>query len=324
AKSALKAGVNKLGVALIEEALELRENKVAAPIQALAEQSGKSIKTMIDNDIIPTVYSLKYAEEIDKEAAKKNKKVKVHLKVDTGMNRLGSFPEELLRDIGKYRSFNNLEIEGIMTHFAKADEPDDGFTDKQLSSFLNLIESLKRTGLEIPIKHAANSAAVFYFPKSHLNMIRVGIAMYGLVPSVKKDSPVELKPVMSLKTNVMMIKEIRKGDGVSYGHRFIAEKNMKIAVLPLGYADGYTRMLSLKSDVLIKGRRCPVLGNICMDQIMVDISALEDIGAGEEVILLGRQKDQEVTATELASLLGTINYEITCMVSKRVHRKYLD
>jgi alanine racemase len=252
-------------------------------------------------------------------------RARVHLKIDTGMGRIGWVAgPEAVREILELAGNPHLEIEGIFTHFATADAADKSYTKEQFAKFTGLIEELGRNGLEIPIKHAANSGALMESPETHMDLVRAGIIVYGLYPSDEVDRGViGLRPVMRLKAKIAYVKEVPAGFKVSYGCTYTTESSTVIATLPLGYADGYSRLLSSRGCALIHGLRAPVVGRVCMDQIMVDVGNIPGVKTGDEAVLIGRQGDQEITADEVASLLGTINYEIVCMVNHRVPRVYL-
>lgn len=320
----LANGADRLGVSILTEGLELRRANIKAPILLLNYTLPSQYKSVVENDLIQSIYSYEDAKALSHMAVKLKKHAKIHIKIDTGMSRIGFLVnDKSLEDILKISRLPSIEIEGIFTHFAKADEKDDDFTDLQFKRFIGLIDKLEKKGLQIKIKHVSNSAAVVDFKKYRLNMIRPGILLYGYYPSeeVDKDN-IEIKPAMTLKTIISHIKTIEKGTGVGYGHDFIAQTKTKLATLPLGYADGYSRMLSGKAQVTIGGRRSKVAGNICMDQLMVDVTDIEDVRVNDEVVLFG-YKDKEATIKELAGWLSTINYEILCMVSRRIPRVYI-
>jgi len=317
--AALKNGADQLGVALVEEGAALREAGITAPIQILGEIPDSAAALVINHNLIPTVCSLRAAESLSKAASQTGVVVRAQIKVDTGMNRLGFFPEEVLPFLKRVRELPNLEIEGIFTHFAMADRPESLYTVKQFNKFKDLFSSLPDRSL---LKHAANSAATILFPETHLDMVRIGISLYGLHASSATKTKATLFPALQLKTKISSVKKLGTGEGVSYGLTYKASRPTKIALLPLGYGDGYTRLLSNKSQVLIRGRRFPVAGTICMDQLMVDVGQ-SDIKPGEEAVLIGKQGNQEITVDEIAGILGTINYEVVCMINKRVPRIYI-
>ncbi len=322
AQAALEAGADRLAVALPEEGKELRENGFKLPIQILGEVLPNQIPILIENDLIPTISKIDTVERLNELAAKKDIIKKVHVKIDTGMGRIGVFPDEAVAFIKKVNSFENIDIEGIMTHFAKADEKDKSYTYKQWERFKSVIDELKKVDIEIPIKQAANSATIIDLPEFSLNMVRPGIMMYGLRPSHEVDESFKLRPALSWKAKIVYLKEVPPGTGISYGATYITKRKAKIATIPMGYADGFSRLLSNKGEVLINGKRAPIRGRVCMDQFMVDVTDIDKVNIGDEVVLIGKQGNDELTATEMADLIGTINYEITCDITKRVPRVY--
>jgi alanine racemase len=326
-RTALKSGADRLGVALVEEAIELREQHIHTPIHILSEIPPETYEAsrVATSDLIPTVCQMSVAEKLSRAAVQAGRGVKVHIKVDTGMNRLGipADPERVVNFVRQVQDLPNLEVEGIFTHFALADKPQSDFTDRQFERFQRVIESLEDNGIKVPIKHAANSAAIMTKPQTHLDMVRAGISIYGLPPSPELSQVVRLKPALSLKTKISYLKRVPVGEGISYGLTYRTDKPTLIATLPIGYADGYSRSLSNRSEVLVRGKRARVAGTICMDQFMVDVNHIPNVKVGEEVTLIGRQKGQEITADEIAKLMGTINYEVVCAISKRVPRVYV-
>jgi len=322
AEAAVEAGDDRLAVALPEEGQELREAGFELPIQILGEVLPGQVSILVNNELIPTISKIETVELLDKLAEEKGITKKVHVKVDTGMGRIGVFPDNAVNFIKEIMSFKNIEIEGLMTHFAKADEEDKDYTYNQWDQFQMVIDRLSEENIEIPIKQAANSATIIDLPHMALNMVRPGIMMYGLRPSHEVDQDFTLKPALSWKAKIVYIKEVPPGTGISYGATYITEKKAKIATIPMGYADGYSRLLSNKGEVLINGQRAPIRGRVCMDQFMVDVTHIDDVKVGDEVILIGKQGNAEFSATEMADIIGTINYEITCDITKRVPRIY--
>ncbi|HZD60165.1 MAG TPA: alanine racemase [Anaerolineae bacterium] len=322
AKAACEAGASCLGVALPEEGARLREAGISQPIHVLAESAHAAIPMVFDYDLTATVFSMRSALALSEEAVRRGKIAKVHVKVDTGMNRVGLPPENTSAFIRDLKELPGLEVEGIFTHFSEADNPESDYTGYQLNRFKNLIGELERDGMCPPVKHAANSAAVYLYPDSHFDMVRIGISLYGLHPTEATKGWVNLQPAFSLKARLSFVKDVACGEGVSYGRTYKATHDTIIGTVPAGYGDGYSRLLSNKAQVLIGGRRYPAVGNICMDQFMVDLGPHSTAEVDDEVILIGRQEDEEISADEIASLLGTINYEIMCMISRRVPRVY--
>lgn len=325
-RTVLANGADYLGVAILDEGRELREAGIDAPVLILGFTPAEQAAQAIELGLTQTVYTYRGAEAVSKAAVQAGKRAKIHIKIDTGMGRLG-FPADpgTPGEIARLARLPNIEIEGMFTHFAVADIRDKQYTYHQYEKFMDVDRQLEKLGIRVPIKHAANSAAIIDLPGLHMNMVRAGVSIYGLYPSDEVfREKVELRPAMSLKAKVAYVKTVPAGTSVSYGRTFTTGGETVIATVPVGYADGYTRLLSHKASVLIGGRRVPVIGTICMDQFMVDVSAVPGVSTGDEVVLMGRQGDQVVTADELAGLIGTINYEIVCMVSDRVPRVYVN
>ncbi|MHB0976405.1 MAG: alanine racemase [Candidatus Aquicultorales bacterium] len=319
-RAALEAGAEWLGVALPEEAVELRRSGIAAPILILSEPPVEAAGLVVENDCSATITSLEVAKALNREAASRGKTARLHLKVDTGMNRIGVAVSQAVGLAESVRSLGDSTLEGIFTHFAKADDVSSDFTDLQLDRLLEVVSDLP-AGLQ-PIKHAANSAATFLNPRTHLDMVRIGIALYGLHPSEATMGKVDLRPALSLKARPSFIKRVPGGSGVSYGHTKLTHKETTVVTVPVGYGDGYPRRFSNVGSVLIRGERRPIIGNVCMDQFMVDAGDIH-VTEDDEIILMGEEGGERITADELADLLGTINYEIVCMINKRVPRIYL-
>lgn len=309
-------------VAVIEEAVSLRKSGIAKPIMLLGYTSPEDYCEAVQNDITVTVFTYSAAEKLSVVARAEGKKARIHVAVDTGMSRIGfSCTPSGADEIKKISTLPDIILEGIFTHYASADETDRSFTELQLSRFGEFIKLLENRGVDIPIKHTANSAAIMEYPEAMFNMVRPGIITYGLYPSQEVDrSKLSLVPVMELKTHVAYVKYIEKGDTVSYGRIFRADKRMKIATIPVGYADGYPRLLSGKGRVIINGRYAPIVGRICMDQFMADVTHIDNICEGDSVTLIGRDGDCFISAEEIANLAQTINYEIICGIGKRVPR----
>lgn len=325
AETVLQHGADMLGVATLGEAINLRERGFLAPILIFGYTPFEHARETVFFDLIQTVYTYKAAEILSEEAGRQKKKAIIHIKVDTGMNRLGFSLDDLsLFEIKRIAKLPNLNIEGIFTHFAVADIEDRSYTNHQFERFMVFLDNLKKRGIEFQMRHAANSAGIMEFPEAHLDLVRPGILMYGCYPSDEVDkNKLELIPVMTIKAKAAAIKTIVTGETVSYGRRFTAKKETKILTLPLGYADGFSRLLSGKMEVLVRGKRVPAVGTICMDQFMVDVSDIEDIQIGEEIVIIGRQNGQAILVDELAKKMGTINYEILCGISERIPRIYI-
>ncbi|QEK11440.1 alanine racemase [Crassaminicella thermophila] len=318
-------GIDRLAVATLSEALELRRVYEDIPILILGYTQEASAEEVIKNKITQTIFTLKQAKTFSEKAKELNKDVILHIKIDTGMSRIGFRPDRnTVQIIKEIVNLPNVVVEGIFTHFAVADQRDKTFTFKQFERFKNLCYLLEKEDVKIPIKHVANSAAIMDLSEMHLDMVRAGIILYGLYPSdeVRKDF-IKLKPLLSLKTKIDYIKEVDKGVGISYGLTYVTDKKSKIATIPIGYADGFTRMLSGKGEVLVNGKKAPVVGRICMDQCMIDVTDISDAKIGDEVILIGADGENSISADDLAKKLNTINYEIVCMVGRRIPRVYI-
>lgn len=324
AGEALKHGATMLGTAFVEEGIILRENGLEAPLLVLNPPFTDQVDLFFKYNLTPTVFTRKMAEVFSNHALKLGIVKSIHVKVDTGMGRVGVFPHtEATGFVKSVSTLPHLHVEGIYTHFATADEEDKTFAEKQLSRFFQVIKELESKGLRPPLVHAANSAASIDLPHSHLDMVRLGISMYGHFPSENcRKEVITLKPLLSLKSRISHLKEVPGGTCISYGCTYITTGKTTVATIPLGYADGYSRLLSGKADVLIGGKRHPVIGRVCMDQFMVDVSSTPNIKAGDEVVLYGKQGSAKITVEEIASLLDTINYEVLCAVNKRVPRIY--
>lgn len=315
---AIENGINKLAVAFVEEALELREAGVKIPIIVFNYFDPEYSKEVLANDLTITIYSEQQFKRI-KERVPEG--LKVHLNVDTGMRRLGPDVESALK-LAKDIVDSGYFLEGVYTHFAVADERDESFSLRQLRDFRRFLESIRKIGITIPIIHVANSAGALRFNCSEFDYARIGIASYGLQPSEAFQIN-ELEPVLSWKSVVSYVKKLKKGDSISYGRTFIARKEMTVATVPVGYGDGYNRKLSNRGEVLIGGKRCKILGRVCMDQFVVDVSHLsKKPKIGDEVVLIGKQGEERITVEEIAKLIDTINYEVTCTITSRVPRIY--
>lgn len=323
ARAALSGGADRLGVATIEEALSLRGSGVTAPLHLVSEPPASAAGIVIEHGIIPTVASKSFAVALSKRAMLAQRAVPFHLKLDTGMNRIGVRAEEAGDFVSWLKGLPGLEMEGVFTHFATADTPGDWEFDHQVQRFSEALEKMRTEGVRPSIVHAANSAATILHPETHFNMVRCGIALYGLHPSPATYRFIELKPAMSVKARVSFVKRVGLGEGVSYGFTWHAGAPTVVATLPLGYADGVHRVLSNKMDVLIGGRRCRQIGRVCMDQLMVEIPAGLSVAPGDEAVLVGRQGTETIQMDELAEKANTINYESACSFSRRMERRYV-
>lgn len=318
ARAALRGGSTYLAVARIDEALELREAGLDCPIMLLGYTSPNRMEEAIANRITLTVWDNQQVEAVEISAIKARSKAYVHLKVDTGMSRLGAQPREVVSLARCLDGKADIIFEGLFTHFARSDEADKTTTDIQEGCFLDVLKALDEHGLRPPLVHAANSAASLTRSSAYFDMVRLGIAMYGLVPSSECPLPEGFRPALTWKTILSHVKILPPKRGVSYGHEYTTRTNEYIGTIPLGYADGFRRIQG--NQVLINGKRVQVIGRICMDQIMVQLDNATEAKAGDEVVLIGNQKGEMITADEVAANWGTINYEVTCAIGARVPR----
>jgi alanine racemase len=336
ARKALENGAQYLGVARINEAVQLRTAGLDAPILIFGYTPPDLAETLIRYDLTQTVYSIAAANTLSGIAGRQGKKIKVHIKVDSGMGRLGLLLKEPtagnpgdrpttdpVQQALAISRLSGLTVEGTLTHFATADSTDKSYANRQLEKFLDFVDRLRREGLEPPIKHAANSGALIDLPESHLDMVRPGIATYGLYPSgeVNKNK-VDLKPVMALKSRIIHLKKVTAGFNISYGITYQTNKSTTIATVPIGYADGFNRLLSNRGHMLVHDQRVPIVGRVCMDLTMLDVGNVPDVAIEDDVVVFGQHQNESVTADEMASTLNTINYEIVSTITARVPRIY--
>ncbi len=311
-------------VATIEEAVELRQSGIDKEILILGYIMYDYFDTAIAYDISLTVFTYEMASKMSDYAKLHDKTVKVHIAVDTGMGRIGFYPcDESVAKIKQISELPGIEIEGLFTHFATADEADKTYSHSQMKKYCDFARMLEESGIHIKTKHISNSAAITEFEDCRFDMVRMGIILYGLYPSEEVDkTKINLTPAMSIKSSIVYLKTINEGESVSYGRKYTAAKPTRVATVPIGYADGYPRLLSNKGRVLICGKYAPVIGNVCMDQMMVDVSDIPEAKIGDDVVLVGSQGENAVTFEEVANLSGTINYEVICGIGKRVPRVY--
>ena len=336
AKCAMQNGAETLGVARIEEGIRIREAGIQAPILIFGYTLPDRAGDLLEYELATCVYTAASARKLSGTAAALGKKIKVHLKVDTGMGRLGQLPRnfkpdnstaiaaDALEETLTIAGLEGLEFEGICTHFASADSADKSAAEKQLNLFIDYLKHLRQAGLEPPVIHAANSAALIDMPQSHFDMVRPGISIYGLYPSdeVRKER-VPLKPAMALKARIIHLKEVPAGFKVSYGGTHETRKPTTIATVSVGYADGLNRLLSSRGQMLVHGQRAPIIGRVCMDLTMLDVGGIENVQLGDEVVIFGQQGNETLSVDEMAALLDTINYEIVSTITARVPRVYL-
>ena len=326
-----KLGADWYGVSNIDEAVQLRNAGAKKPILIFGYTNPEMVETLNKYDISQAVFSRQYAKKLSEICEKTGSKIKIHIKVDTGMSRIGFFcqSEESINssaeEIKQLKNLKNLEIEGIFTHFSVSDDMTNNteYTIKQYNNFCSIIKKIENEGMKIPIKHCCNSGGIISCPGMHMDMVRAGVILYGLYPSEEVKDKIDLKPVMQLKTVVSQVKEIPENTSVSYGRTFVSNKKMKIASVSIGYADGYSLKFSNSAELLIHGKRAKIVGRVCMDQLMIDITNIENVKEGDEVTIFGTDNPQSISVDELAKIAGTINYEIVCLIGKRVPRIYI-
>ena len=323
ARIAVASGADYLGAGVIEEGIELRKSGINTPILILGSIFANEVEDLVYYDLATILCNLPLAQALSKEGRKQNKIVSVHIKLDTGMNRLGVSPKYSTTLLDQIHNLPNLKVEGISTHFSSADNEDISITQVQIEKFRTTLAKLKN----VPIVHCANTSALFRIPESHFNMVRPGLILYGSLPSPSLNKVLSQKenhfqPVMQWKSQIILIKPIAKGQPISYSGSFITRQNSLVATLPIGYADGLHRSLSNKIDVLIRGKRAPQIGNICMDMTLIDVTKIQGVAEGDEVVLFGEQEGQVIQVEEMATKGETIPYEILCNVGKRVPRIY--
>lgn len=309
-----------------EEAMILRKAGIRKPVLSLGYAFPCHYKEMIENDIRITVFRPDTLEQLSKASSEAGKKAKIHIKVDTGMSRIGIFPdEEGMGFVKRALQMPGLEVEGIFTHFAKADEKDKSSAMRQLAVFRDFVQRVeKENGYRIPLRHCSNSAGILEIREADMDAVRAGISLYGMQPSSEMaGNAVELRPVMELKSCIIYLKEVEPGTEIGYGGAFTAGRKMRIATIPVGYADGYPRALSNKGYVLVHERKAPVVGKICMDQFMIDVTDIPGVSEGDAVTLIGREGKERITMEELGELSGRFHYELACCIGKRVPRVYL-
>lgn len=312
----IRKGVSRLGTAFTGEAVALREAGIQVPISVFFDRG--NAEQCLRYNLTPTVSDLPSAKNLDAAARRQNTKIPVHVKVDTGMGRIGFTMESALKDITSLASMKNIRLEGLMSHFSDADLKDKKSANAQLKKFRSIIGDLKKRGITFERHHIANSAAVMSMKSAHFDMVRPGIMLYGYAyPGARG-----IRPVMTLRSNIILLKSVPEGTTISYGRTFTAKRRSTIATIPIGYADGYNRLLSNRGEVLIKGKRAPVVGRVCMDTIMVDVTGIPGVSYKSPVVLLGSQGKDKITADELAAKTGTIPYEILTSIGQRVKRVY--
>lgn len=327
----IQSGVSRLAVSMLDEGIQLRDRGIEVPILILGYTDPRRAAEIIAHRLTQTVYSLDLARALSAAAVNLGQEARVHIKVDTGMGRVGFMAGyEAIKAITEISHLPRIVVEGLYTHFSTADEPDDHYTKQQFEQFMGISRELDRIGLSIPLKHVCNSAATMRFPSMHLDLVRPGLILYGMTPPGCPDAWPELEPAMTLKSNLVLLKNVPASTSISYGRLFTTSRPSVIGTVPIGYADGYSRRLTGRASMLVHGQRAPVVGRICMDTCMTDLTDLPDVSAiktGTEVVLFGHQQyagqTAAITVDEMADWLDTINYEVTCLIGKRVPRVYL-
>jgi alanine racemase len=319
----LAAGATWLGVAVPEEAVVLREAGIRSSILVLGPIAPEQAELVVDHRLDQCVSDPAQADALDQMARRRGRVVSLHLKVDTGMGRVGLLPREVRPAADHLARLPAIRLAGLMTHFADADADDPAFTQEQIARFEAAVQALREAGIAVPLRHAANSAALLLHPETRLDLVRPGIMLYGCHPrgARRSDDPV-LHSALRLRTAITQVRDVPAGTSISYGRTFVAPRDMRIATIPIGYADGLSRLLSNHGQALIRGSRVSIVGRVCMDMTMVDVTAMPEVRAGDEAVLIGRQGDEEITADEVAELAGTISYEILCRIGPRVPRIY--
>jgi len=331
-RAALRGGVRWLGVVSVGEGIELRRANITAPILVTGYTPPDWACVAVENNMTLTIFTLDVARAISDAARALDIRARVHLKVDTGMSRLGVLPDDAVALARAVHALPNVEIEGVYTHFAMADMPDalgvvgggDAFTQKQLAIFRDVLSALERADIHPRYRHCANSPATLRLPKARFNLVRSGILIYGLDPDPQVPHPPEFVPALSFKTQVALVKQVPAGAYIGYGGAFRAARPTRVAIVMVGYADGYRRKLANNGEVLVRGKRAPIIGRVCMDQCFADVTDLEDAQAGDEVVLIGKQGAEKIRAEELAERMGTNNYETVTTISARVERRYVE
>ncbi len=323
ARTALEAGATRLAVHRAVEGIELRRAGLDAPILLMGYTSPAGAEQVVRWRLTPSLITVEFAQALSAQATATGLVVPVHVKVDTGMSRYGLLPDEVVPFVQALQALPGLRLEGLFTHFATADAADQTHVRRQLAVFQDVLAALRAAGITVPQVHAANSAATMRLPEAHFDAVRIGIAMYGLDPSDEWPPVFEIRPALALKSRVSRVRELPAGAGISYGRTFVTAAPTTVALVPVGYGDGYHRILSNRGSVLIHGQRAPIRGRVCMDQFVVEVSHIPGVQQDDEVVLVGRQGDACIRAEEVARLAETINYEVTTSLLPRVTRIYL-
>ena len=320
ARALAEEGSDAFGVATLEEGVELRQAGIRKPILVVAGTYVEQLDRFFENNLTPVVHDLESLRSLENGVQARGVTLNVHLKIDTGMGRIGFLAAEIDSWLGELKKLRALQIEGVFSHFSTAEDVAGDFTRAQLVTFSNLEQRLRAEGIAPPLVHLANSAATITLPAAYFDMVRPGIMLYGIYPSAAMANQIALKPVLSWQTRIVQLKKVGAGTSISYGQTFVTERESLIATLPVGYADGYSRLLSNRGAALVRGRRAPVVGRGCMDLTMLDVTAIANVQQGDEVVLLGRQGDAEISADEMAGWANTISYQVLTSIAARVPR----
>lgn len=326
ARTALEAGATRLAVARTMEGIQLRQAGVEAPILVMGYAPPEEVLLLARWNITPTLVTLEQARRLSQEGSKLGRKHPVHIKMDTGMGRFGLLPDEVVDLVRAVARLPGLEMEGLYTHFSVADEVSESstaYTRRQFQTFVNVMAELEDAGFRFPFKHACNSAATMRFPDMHLDGVRVGIVLYGLPPSEETPLPFPLRPALILRSVVARVRTLPPGSSISYGRTYTTTRPTPVALVPMGYGGGYHRLISNRGQVLLRGKRAPIVGRVCMDQFVVDVTGIEGVSQDDEVVLIGSCGDDRISAGEVARWAGTINYEVTTSLLPRVTRVYI-
>ena len=322
AQAALSCGAGRLAVHRAIEGVELRQAGIEAPILIMGYTPSDGAKLIVENDLTPSLITHEFAQALSGQAQALGRRVPVHIKVDSGMGRYGLQPTEVSQFAESLNGLPGLYLEGLFTHFSTADSLDQSHTLNQLAVFKDVVTTLETTGIHVPLVHAANSAAAMRFPQAQFNAIRLGLAMYGMNPSDEWPPVFEIHPALTLKSCISRVSRLPIGTGISYGRTFITPEDMEVGLVPVGYGDGFHRILSNRGAVLVHGKRASLLGRVCMDQFVIDLRGIPDVQQDDEVVLIGSQGQERITAEEVAGLAETINYEVTTSLLPRVRRVY--
>jgi alanine racemase len=323
AQTALQSGASWLAVGRVGEGIALRRAGIRAPILMMCYTPAANAAQIAAYDLTPTVTSMPLAQALSAQGRRQGKPIPIHVKVDTGMGRFGLLPDDVLDFVRALNRLSGLRLEGIFSHFATADQIDQTYFQRQLAAFKQVLAALEAEDIHIPVRHAVNSAGTLYLPEAHLDAVRPGIAIYGLRPSLEMEPPFSLRPALALKSRVGRVQTLPENSSISYGPTFTTQRPTPVVLIPIGYGDGYFRLNSNRGVVLIHGKRAPIRGQVCMDQLVAEVSGIEDVQLNDEVVLIGRQGDEVLSAEEVASWGETINHEVVTHLLQRVPRVYL-